>query len=407
MADSKITKLGWIDTIHYIPRGTVAQVTIDNSFFIYTPDTKPRAFGRKPYLISKEYVPQGEPYDYLAMMNTEWDLGANNAWVVNRKPYKFKDYHLMTTGYGVIGDPVEKFYPTKVYLVPFNEFSKGITIASVSNLGSTTTASIVASINSSGSYYLYAEDGIGNKIYAIISSAVPVIEDITPTYSGFYYGFDELILGNLVTCVPNMYDWPDQPWLTPMNGSYTFYPASWSNADGYGTDYNYTYSLSNGEFISTLYTYSYASISYQRWAWNYSGLQMNLGGVGALLWSKREHVSENANPFYTTVYGTSYSYITTWYTFSGSGLPSILVSHDRCTGARYATGYSAQPLTQTETGILTQYQYANDDLYIYTELNTVSYRVSYETRYSGVYDASAFESQTLPFHGTTVDFYYI
>jgi hypothetical protein len=33
--------------------------------------------------------------------------------------------------------------------------------------------------------------------------------------------------------------------------------------------------------------------------------------------------------------------------------------------------------------------------------------LSYETRYSGVYDASAFETQTLPFYGTGVAFYYV
>lgn len=405
MADSKITKLEWSDTVKYVQRGQTLPVEINNSFFTFTPDSKPRAFGRKPYLISKEYVAPGEPYDYLAMMNTEWDLGANNAWVVNRKPYKFKDYHLMTTGYDVIGEPVEQFYPSKVYLVGFNEFSKGLVVSSVSNVGATTIAYLTASNNASGVYYLYAEDGKGNKIYTIVACAVPAIYDATPLSGGSYYRFDELLLGNLVTCTPNEYIEVTQPWLTPMAGSYTFYPASWSNANGNGTDYYYTYSLSNGEFISTLYTYSFASVSYIHTEYNYSGTQMGVT-TPPYMYNKREHISIDGE-YPTNVFTTSLSYVTFWYTYSGASLPSVRVSVTAYTDSRYATGYSYEPLTQKITGTNIDYQYANDDLYVYTAAEYTNYPTSFETVYSGMYDASAFNTSVMPFWGTTVQFYYV
>ena len=218
MADSKITKLEWVNTVKYIPPGNTATVELNNSFYTYTPDAKPKAFGRKPYLIAKEYVPVGEPYDYLAMMNTEWDLGANNAWVVNRKPYKFKDYHLMTTGYDPTGEPVEIFYPAKVYLVKFTDDARGLTIASVKDSASYTVVTIDASSDAKGSYYLYAEDGKGNRIYYIISSSVAVVHRLSSPSSSSpdaYVKFEELVSGEYATCTP--LSSATGPFLTPCS----------------------------------------------------------------------------------------------------------------------------------------------------------------------------------------------
>lgn len=390
MADSKITKLEWVTTVRYVPPDSTVQIVIDNSFYTFTPDTKPRAFGRKPYLISKEYVPVGEPYDYLAMMNTEWDLGANNAWVVNRKPYKFKDYHLMTTGYDVIGEPVEKFYPTKVYLVGFDENSDGLSVSNVSSLGATTTADITASSTATGLYYLYAEDGKGNKIYTIVGSISP---GVVNSGDGTVYSFDELIQGNYVPYT--IYTEAPTIFLDALLGSDYVHTVSWSNGDGYGTDYYHTYTIFNGSVaISTLYTKSTTATDY-----NQSGTLMDVGAPAPLLYNARYHQSTTSG---VTTYTTLLSYITWYYKYAGLDLPSVTVSDTFCqyTNFVFGVGYSAEL-----TGKTTLYQYANTNFYVYTTVDMVS-PASVETGYSGMYGESNFEV-TVPWQGTTVRFYYV
>ncbi len=206
MTDSSgLTKLTWKKKIDYAASGTVAPIEVNNSrFFGYreTGDT----FGIKPYLISKEYVPVGEPYDYLAMMDTKFTLGENNAWVVIRKPYKQREYHVIQPpGYS------EEYYPTEIYLENATSSSTGLSIQGISNKGSSTIANVVANFDTKGSYYLCAKDTKGNVIKNKITTDIVGWYPVTSSIAGVIFGITDLVEYNSkiygVASYDNLYEW--------------------------------------------------------------------------------------------------------------------------------------------------------------------------------------------------------
>lgn len=162
MADNRIQKLTWAKVDSISSSSNAATLEVNNSILYGKERTS--TFGRKPYLISKEYVPVGQPYDYLAMMGTKFELGVNNTWVTQRKPYLNKDYSMMLTQSGVS----QGYLPTRAYLVENSTDAIGVYISGVESKDSKTKITLKSTPNAIGSYKLFAEDTAGNKIDHIV-----------------------------------------------------------------------------------------------------------------------------------------------------------------------------------------------------------------------------------------------
>lgn len=402
MAKPVLTKLSWSKRVAYVPKGATLLLEVNNSVLRREGEPKEEAFGRKPYLISKEYVLPGEEYDYLAMMSTKWSLGENNSWVVNRKPYEHKDYHLMLTGWESVGEAMEEYYPTKFYLAKMSDSSKGLSIENVRDWGSTTTAYVKADADATGLYYLYAEDNRGNKISTFIGSSVALIQRNDLGYPPPVY-----VLYELIDSKENPYlmftDAPEQQFLVPMGGSYTYYLNSWSNADGYGTDWYYTYSLSdNVTMLSTSVTLSYASVSLNKTETTQSGVWGDMGATPPYIYEIRNHTSRDLidGAVWRNIVINTISNLVGYYEYSGG--PSFIVT------SPYSYSYYK---SNTDSPVVTfggegyTLQYLSTDFYVYTMFD-YSLPTSYPTRYSGMYDNKSF-AFSVGWQGTTVFFGYV
>lgn len=78
-------------------------------------------YGRKPYLVTKETVPEGENADYRYMMDTTWHKAQDNKYIVvqsvMKKPYRQQDYQMMENE----GDGYTVMYPKYDFPLPVLE----------------------------------------------------------------------------------------------------------------------------------------------------------------------------------------------------------------------------------------------------------------------------------------------
>ena len=369
MANSTLTKLTWKKQVKFIPTKIGTVIEVNNSTLSVLGEEQVESIGRKPYLISKEYVLPGEPYDYLAMMNTAFTYGENNSWVTGRKPYKNKDYNL--TYLESIGVASEQIYETKIY----SSNPEIVEISNISNKGGTTVATVVGLTD--GACTIYAEDAIGNKIsILVIVSGIVVHRSL-----GGYYRLGDLIDGvdkpyTVFTVGPNEF-------INPIGHSYEIFYNSWVNPDGEGFYQYRTVRLNDGTlFVSYVNTYSITSTSYNKYERWQSYMIFCAGGSYPYIYPEYQHdVYDGGTGYYSLVAGgrtqyhkfgdTSFYFSETaslWWCFS-------LVGDAMVGNSIVYTGY------------MIYLDYKNSNLYVFTA-NDCDGGAS--TQYSGIFYGESF-----------------
>jgi hypothetical protein len=397
--------LSWGDSKTIVKQNSENSLIINNSLLnLYGGVPEELPYGRKPYLISKEYVLPGEDYDYLKMMETKFVLGENNSWVVANKPYKHKDYLL--SKYTVSGYS-QKYQNTTVRLIPKTNNAIGLSITSVVNGGSTTTVTIVASSNAAGSYYIYAEDSYGNKITRTVSISSQVSRPFFRNNSVpfMYYELSDLTAGvesgyTVFTIAPSELLTPEYNILeTDLVQSFFF------NSDGHGWDAGYTYYWADSTVaFSTFFTVSYASNTTPYTNIKISGTQGDVGYPP----NKYNYVYTTSSPqnLYLQVNGPYVNY----YKFSQVPMIVALDSpHTYNDTNMDASGSYYNPGKQWYSGIRTDFYYENPDLVIYRRLyfsnypgspvSYDSYSTTYDYAFSGFYSLASFDFSISFQHG--------
>ncbi len=399
MTDSGLTKLTWSKKYESnLIEGTQFTVEVNNSAFRSPSIGKTDApYGRKPYLISKEYVPVGEPYDYLAMMETKFDIGENNDWVVQRTPYKNKDYRLMmgTSEVDATGETVE-YYSTRIYTSDLEH----LVVTSVRNLGSKTVATIIPMPGVRGRYDISAEDSRGNKISFLVRTyaATPILRDY---YYNVVYALDELVEGKekpytIYTIAPDEFA---TPYYMHTVGSTIL--SSWSNASGSGYIAYHTVEFldpASTVFVSTAYTLSMeltSDLKTEQWE---SGLYFDPAYLG--VFQQWKHITIDHDGVASTyLTSTLNGFQTNCYKYSDA---SFYFSNDYHLSQIYFEDGVSYTDVRTYSGIQQWLQYKDASFYVYT-INDVS-MVFFQ--HSGVFSNLPF-AFTTTFNGGFIEFAYL